>query len=140
MSGDDVEEEDLRPEYDPSQLGGGVRGKHLARYRDGTNLALLTPEIRAAFPSDEAVNRELRSLRPARNAELPGLTGPQKEVLRLAELASEDDADPAALKTAIKRLLMMTTKDTRKSAIPEGIPPLGDIQKSQEGDKRGRSA
>lgn len=69
MSGTDIEDEDdLRAEYDPSILTGGVRGKHLQRYRAGTNLALLTPEVRAAFPTDEAVNRALRSLLPARDA------------------------------------------------------------------------
>ena len=56
------DEDDVRPEYDLSQLKGGVRGKHLERYRAGTNLALLAPEIRAAFPTDEAVNQALRSL------------------------------------------------------------------------------
>lgn len=56
------EEDDLRAEYDPSVLKGGVRGKHLESYRDGTNLAPLAPEVRAAFPTDEAVNQALRSL------------------------------------------------------------------------------
>ena len=69
MSKADVElEDDLRPEYDPSLLTGGVRGKHLEPYRAGTNLALLAPEVRAAFPTDEAVNDALRSLMPARHA------------------------------------------------------------------------
>jgi hypothetical protein len=56
------EEDDLRPEYDLSALKGGVRGKYLERYRAGTNLALLAPDVRAAFPTDEAVNQALRSL------------------------------------------------------------------------------
>ncbi len=56
------EDDDLRDEYDPSVLKGGVRGKHLARYRAGTNLALLAPDVRAAFPTDEAVNQALRSI------------------------------------------------------------------------------
>ena len=55
-------DDDLRPEYDPSVLKGGVRGKYLERYRAGTNLALLAPDVRAAFPTDEAVNQALRSL------------------------------------------------------------------------------
>jgi hypothetical protein len=55
-------DDDLRPEYDLSALGGGVRGKHFERYRAGTNLALLAPDVRAAFPTDEAVNEALRSL------------------------------------------------------------------------------
>ena len=58
--------DDLRPEYDAATLGRGVRGKHLERYQSGTNLALLTPEVRAAFPTDEAVNEALRTLLPAR--------------------------------------------------------------------------
>jgi hypothetical protein len=56
------DEDDLRPEYDASVLKGGVRGKYLARYCAGTNLALLAPDVRAAFPTDEAVNQALRSL------------------------------------------------------------------------------
>jgi hypothetical protein len=64
MRNDDIEpeEDDLRPEYDASVLKGGVRGKYLERYRTGTNLALLAPDVRAAFPTDESVNQALRSL------------------------------------------------------------------------------
>ena len=66
MSNTDAEaNDDLRPEYDASTLTGGVRGKYLERYRAGTNLALLAPEVRAAFPTDEAVNQALRSLMQA---------------------------------------------------------------------------
>jgi hypothetical protein len=54
--------DDLRPEYDPSTLTGGVRGKYLRRYRAGTNLVLLTPEVAEAFPDDESVNEALRLL------------------------------------------------------------------------------
>ena len=56
------EYDDLRPEYEASVLKGGVRGKYLERYRAGTNLALLAPDVRAAYPTDEAVNQALRSL------------------------------------------------------------------------------
>ena len=42
--------------------------KYLERYRAGTNLALLAPEVRAAFPTDEAVNQALRSLMQAQGA------------------------------------------------------------------------
>jgi hypothetical protein len=59
---DRAEDDDLRAEYEPSELKGGVRGKYLDRYRRGTNLALLAPDVRAAFPTDEAVNQALRSL------------------------------------------------------------------------------
>ena len=64
MRNDDItsEEDDLRPEYDASLLKDGVRGKYFERYRAGTNLALLAPDVRAAFPTDESVNQALRSL------------------------------------------------------------------------------
>jgi hypothetical protein len=55
-------DDDLRPEYDLSKLKRGVRGKYLERYRAGTNLALLAPDVRSAFPTDEAVNEALRSV------------------------------------------------------------------------------
>jgi hypothetical protein len=55
-------EDDVRPEYDLSKLKGGVRGKHFKRYQAGTNLALLAPEVRAAFPTDQDVNKALRSV------------------------------------------------------------------------------
>ena len=59
---DPVEEDDLRPEYDFSQMKGGVRGKYVERYREGTNLVLLDPDIAAAFPDAKAVNDALRLL------------------------------------------------------------------------------
>ncbi len=61
-------DDDLRAEYDPSELKGGVRGKHFARYQAGTNLVLLAPDVRAAFPTDEAVNQALRSLMQSQSA------------------------------------------------------------------------
>ena len=56
------EEDDLRPEYDFSQMKGGVRGKYVERYREGTNLVLLDPDVSAAFPDAKAVNDALRLL------------------------------------------------------------------------------
>ena len=53
--------DDLRPEYDmKSLLKGGVRGKYAARYRAGTNLVLLEPEVAKAFPNEKAVNEALK--------------------------------------------------------------------------------
>jgi hypothetical protein len=52
----------LRAEYDLSKLKGGERGKHLARYRAGTNLVLLSPDVAAYFPDDQSVNTALRTL------------------------------------------------------------------------------
>lgn len=62
------DDDDVRPEYDLTELQEGVRGKYLERYNAGTNLARLAPEVRAAFPTDEAVNQALRSLMPNQNA------------------------------------------------------------------------
>ena len=54
-------EDELRPEYDLSELlKGGVRGKYAERYREGTNLVLLAPDVAEAFPDDESVNEALR--------------------------------------------------------------------------------
>jgi hypothetical protein len=55
-------EDELRPEYDLSQLKGRVRGKYVERYREGTNLVLLEPDVAAAFPDAKAVNEALRLL------------------------------------------------------------------------------
>jgi hypothetical protein len=53
--------DELRPEYDmKSLLKGGVRGKNAARYRAGTNLVLLEPEVAKAFPNEKAVNEALK--------------------------------------------------------------------------------
>jgi hypothetical protein len=56
------EEDELRPEYDLSKLKGGVRGKYAQRYKEGTNLVLLEPDVAEVFPDDESVNRALRLL------------------------------------------------------------------------------
>jgi hypothetical protein len=58
----EMEEDELRPEYDLSQLKGRVRGKYVERYREGTNLVRLEPDVAAAFPDAKAVNEALRLL------------------------------------------------------------------------------
>jgi hypothetical protein len=55
-------EDELRPEYDFSKMAGGIRGKYVERYRSGTNLILLDPDIAQAFPTDVSVNEALRLL------------------------------------------------------------------------------
>jgi hypothetical protein len=55
-------DDELRPEYDFSQLAGGVRGKYVERYRAGTNLVLLEADVAQAFPNEAAVNEALRLL------------------------------------------------------------------------------
>ena len=58
----DAEEGGMRAEYDLSQLKGRVRGKYVERYRRGTNLVLLEPDVAAAFPDAKSVNEALRLL------------------------------------------------------------------------------
>jgi hypothetical protein len=53
------EEPDYLLEYD---FSGGVRGKYLEAYREGTNVVLLDPDVAARFPTSEAVNRALRAI------------------------------------------------------------------------------
>ena len=54
--------DDLRPEYDLSQLKGGVRGKYFKRATAGTTLVLLEPDVAQAFPDAKSVNQALRAL------------------------------------------------------------------------------
>jgi len=79
-----VENDDMRPEYDFQSMKGGVRGKYYKAYRaghtvkihqdDGTTFVqhfqledgavLLEPDVREYFPDSEAVNKALRCLIP----------------------------------------------------------------------------
>ncbi len=54
--------DELRPEYDFANLRGGVRGKYVQRYRQGTNLALLDRDVAEVFRNDRAVNEALRAV------------------------------------------------------------------------------
>ena len=56
------QEDDLRDEYDPALIRKGVRGKYATRYREGTNLVLLAPDVALSFPTADAVNDALRLL------------------------------------------------------------------------------
>jgi hypothetical protein len=63
----------LRPEYGLAELKDGVRGEYVARFRAGTNLVLLSPDVAEYFHDEQSVNQALRALsrvakRPARRA------------------------------------------------------------------------
>lgn len=58
----EIEDDEMRPEYDLSQLKNRVRGKYVERYRAGTNLVLLDSDVQEAFPDAESVNDALRML------------------------------------------------------------------------------
>jgi len=51
--------EEMRAEYD---IRGGVRGKYYEKYREGTNVVLLEPDVAAVFRNSQSVNRALRML------------------------------------------------------------------------------
>jgi hypothetical protein len=72
--------DELRPEYDLRQLlKGGVRGKYAARYRAGTNLVLLAPDVAKAFATDAgAINEALR--RVIQMSKLPTQETPTSKV------------------------------------------------------------
>jgi hypothetical protein len=55
-------EDESRSEYDFSKMKGGVRGKYIDRYKAGTNIVLLDPDVALAFPTSDSVNEALRLL------------------------------------------------------------------------------
>lgn len=52
-------DEDMLPEYD---FTGAIRGKYYERYRQGTNVILLDPDVAEVFRDATAVNDALRRL------------------------------------------------------------------------------
>jgi hypothetical protein len=61
----DKDSDKMRPEYDLRKLKFVGRGIYAERYRSGTNLVLLEPDVREAFPDDESVNEALRVIAKA---------------------------------------------------------------------------
>ncbi len=77
-----IDNDDMRPEYDFKNMAGGVRGKYCKAYReghtvkihksDGTTLVqhfkledgtvIIEPDVRKYFADSEAINNALRSL------------------------------------------------------------------------------
>ena len=51
--------DEMEAEYD---IRGGVRGKYVEQYRQGTNLVLLDADVAEVLPDTAAVNRALRVL------------------------------------------------------------------------------
>ena len=54
----DADRDTMRPEYDFSNA---TRGVTAVRYRDGTNVVVLDPDVKAVFPDSVAVNEALRT-------------------------------------------------------------------------------
>jgi hypothetical protein len=53
---------DMKTEYDFAAMKNGTRGKYYERYRKGTNVVLLEPDLAKAFPTENAVNEALRGI------------------------------------------------------------------------------
>jgi hypothetical protein len=54
--------DELRPEYNFSEMKGGIRGKYVQRCNAGTNLAKIDPDVAEIFTDDNSINEVLRSL------------------------------------------------------------------------------
>jgi hypothetical protein len=54
--------DDLRPSYDLRKIRGTVRGKYASRFKKGSNIIRLEPDVARVFDTDKAVNGTLRSL------------------------------------------------------------------------------
>lgn len=52
---------DMLEEYDFSN---GIKGKYAEKYKQGTNVVFIDPEVAAFFPDESSVNAALRSLIP----------------------------------------------------------------------------
>ena len=51
----------MRPEYD---FSGAVRGVTARRYAQGTNIAVIDPDVLDVFPDAATINQTLRALAP----------------------------------------------------------------------------
>lgn len=90
----------MKAEYDFSAMKNGVRGKYYERYRKGTNVVLLEPDVAKAFPTENAVNEALRGI------------------------ISTARAAPEALPTGVSR-----TENASAEGRPEETKPLGAIHR-----------
>jgi hypothetical protein len=66
-----IDDDELQPEDDLAQLKGRTRGKYVERYRAGTNLVLLDPDVAAAFPDAKSANDALRLLIKVAESKVP---------------------------------------------------------------------
>ena len=69
--------DEMRPEYDFSH---GVRGKHYAAYRAGTNVVFLDPDVALAFADSVSVNQALRLLLQLARTNVPLENQPHQAV------------------------------------------------------------
>ena len=56
----DLDDYELRDEYDLSKMTVVAKGRYAPERRVGKNVVLLAPDVVQVFPTDEAVNEALR--------------------------------------------------------------------------------
>jgi hypothetical protein len=61
-----TENDELRKEYPEELMRSGVRGKHAKRFREGTKLVAIAPDLQELFPDSAAVDKALREYLAAR--------------------------------------------------------------------------
>jgi hypothetical protein len=54
------DEDTLRTEYPAELIAAGEREKYAKRYREGTNIVVIEPDLHQVFPDSASVNRALR--------------------------------------------------------------------------------
>lgn len=52
-------DDDMLAEYD---FSGGIRGKYVERFKSGSNIVILSPDVAEIFHDSESVNEALRTL------------------------------------------------------------------------------
>lgn len=63
---DQPEVPEMRDEY---EFADGIRGKYAERLKQGCRVVVLEPDVAAAFPDEDAVNRALRVVMARRKSE-----------------------------------------------------------------------
>lgn len=58
----DPDPSEMRDHYDFGHAANPVRGKYYDRYRQGTNVVVIDPDLAKRFPNSDAVNAALRQL------------------------------------------------------------------------------
>lgn len=61
-----TQEDALHKEYPEKLIKSGVRGKHAQRFREGTKLVAIAPDLQEFFPDPAGVDKALREYLAAR--------------------------------------------------------------------------
>jgi hypothetical protein len=63
------DKDEMREEYSADLIRSGVRGTYAQRYREGSNVVVIDPDLSKAFPNADAVNQALREVLARRESE-----------------------------------------------------------------------